>query len=1137
MAGESTTVQKSAIRRTHKWYKLVIVLIVALMGTGLAVYHIVTSAWFFKSVILPRVSRGVGAEITVKEAKIHPFSQIVLEGLLVKPAGFEPVFQLSTVKARYSLMRLLRGELAIDSLVIDSPEITIVRQGDGRSNIDPILNTLSGKPKVATPRKPVPPAPMKIDIGRVTISGGRITFINKSGKGSTFKLILEELQGDCVNLKNASTGTLSLKTMIRGSEETSNGEIVNSFVGSITNSIRMRISTDGQIENASVNNKYEVKSATGELAHLLGVGLTMVGEITTQNIQNLTIDFAQHSTPLGKILVYGPFNLKDGTGQITLCLVGISAPALELFAAPFGYKFGDTIINASNYITFANYSQSIATEGYVNVSKFSISRRDLSIPPMDFHANFRISYNGTTGELAIEKFEIDGYTNSKPLLQSRLTAPIKISRQTSLIPTYSSHFLTKVTDLDLGAWKTPISTFIPSGIINAQIELAPSTNNTGGTLNFATEWRGITLTVNSMAIQNLNGSCLGRLVLENLQNINIESLTFSLSRATNPLLQAHLAGQANLQQYLSNLKFRFEANLQNLSKLTMPPTINITSGTASLHGSLEGSLTNCNLAITGKLNSAKCIFLGQTLQPTDGEFSALVHRLGSEIMLKDLKLCLSQAGNSVFDLKGDGQLNTETRDITMKITVPVCTEPILTLATASLLKPGTIIPGNLFADAYLSKKGSAWESSITATVSNLLFKAGQEKFGPYNFGIHLASTGAGTTNFALTKGHFYIADPNGTSNAVTLTAFLQNPVPHGIQGSIKIAADRIDLTPYSKLIFQTRQPPAPAQQPPTQIVDPPPTRLPCANLEITAQMTSICLQEIDIKDLDLKVVLQPEVVSIHNLRCKINNAPLQADLKLDVGKPGYKYEFNLVSERLPLTPIINTFSTEYHGKATGELTAKADIRGQGLTGASLQKHLNGNLLLCVTNCTMRLIGQKATLLLTPLALALGIDDVLKASLTNFVLSVNLGQGAITIANCLLETDLFRAHTQGQIPIASELGNSRLNDLPIEIAIHSQLAQKSRLLPATALPSSNMVQLPIFAKLRGTLNKPEIYTDKAVIASFLAKSISTLPSAAATKTAEMLNMATQILQPSTNTNQPSTNPPALPFNPLEVLRRR
>ena len=58
----------------------------------IVLYFVATSAAFLKGVILPRVSKALNAEVTVGDASLSPFSQIILRRLQVRTAQINRAF-------------------------------------------------------------------------------------------------------------------------------------------------------------------------------------------------------------------------------------------------------------------------------------------------------------------------------------------------------------------------------------------------------------------------------------------------------------------------------------------------------------------------------------------------------------------------------------------------------------------------------------------------------------------------------------------------------------------------------------------------------------------------------------------------------------------------------------------------------------------------------------------------------------------------------------------------------------------------------------------------------------------------------------------------------------------------------------
>src|SRR2546426_4558763 len=97
----------TAPRRRRRWLRALGWFFGVLIVLLVVVYFVATSSAFFTGVILPRVSKAVNANITVSEASISPFKEVILRNLKVQTTGEEPLVTATEVRAQYSLMDII----------------------------------------------------------------------------------------------------------------------------------------------------------------------------------------------------------------------------------------------------------------------------------------------------------------------------------------------------------------------------------------------------------------------------------------------------------------------------------------------------------------------------------------------------------------------------------------------------------------------------------------------------------------------------------------------------------------------------------------------------------------------------------------------------------------------------------------------------------------------------------------------------------------------------------------------------------------------------------------------------------------------------------------------------------------------
>ena len=142
MANEPTTTS----RAPRRWLRCIGYIFGGLILLLLVAYFVGTSEWALKSIILPKASAAMNAQVTAEGASISPFSSVEIRGLKVQTTGAEPLVTAKLVRARYSLMDIIKGNISVSEVMVDSPVVNLVTAADGTSNLDPITKGAEQKP-------------------------------------------------------------------------------------------------------------------------------------------------------------------------------------------------------------------------------------------------------------------------------------------------------------------------------------------------------------------------------------------------------------------------------------------------------------------------------------------------------------------------------------------------------------------------------------------------------------------------------------------------------------------------------------------------------------------------------------------------------------------------------------------------------------------------------------------------------------------------------------------------------------------------------------------------------------------------------------------------------------------------------
>jgi hypothetical protein len=314
-------------------------------------------------------------------------------------------------------------------------------------------------------------------------------------------------------------------------------------------------------------------------------------------------------------------------------------------------------------------------------------------------------------------------------------------------------------------------------------------------------------------------------------------------------------------------------------------------------------------------------------------------------------------------------------------------------------------------------------------------------------------------------------------------------------------------------------------------------------LQITADATlnHLWLHDMAIENCQIAAKVDGGKINVDPCRLTLNGAPINATAALDLGIKGYTYDVAVKMDKVPIAPIADSLSPENRGKYQGVLITDSHIKGAGITGASLQKSLGGQVGLTFTNAMLRLVGPKTKLVVDPIAILLRIPEIANTPIDWLSLQSTVEAGTIKLSRAEVQSAAFQARTHGDIPIATVLTNSPLN-LPVEFSLRRTLAEPSNLVPPNTPTNANYVLLPDFVTVTGTIGDPSSKVNKLALGGVLLKSGEAVAEKLGVKTDGKTGAAIKGIeslltgQKPSGTNSSGTNQPPK-FNPLDLLKKR
>lgn len=978
------TMMTSAPRKRRGWLRAMAWVFGILIVLLVAGYVVATSVAFFKGVILPRVGKAIQAQVTVSDASISPFSQVILQNLKVQTTGSEPLVTIAEVRLCYSLMDILRGNIHVDEVTLASPTVTLVANPDGSSNLDPLLKSQQAKPAL---QKPLPAAkatgarPLQFDLRRFALTDATLRQVKNNRNGTRDAVEFSRVNVTLDDLKNGQTGKLGLTAVIR--VENTNGLLEAKLGGDYT----VALAADLKPTLIKGGTRLDVTRATGALADMAAFGAELDVEVTPTDIKGVALHFKKGDARLGELRLSGPFDMAKSEGSLSIELADIDKQLLNLASARSGLDFGRTAISSTNHIVLTKAGSVITASGRLAVSKFQLTRASQTTPQLDLDADYSVTVDRGQNTAVLRGLTLTGTQNGATLLKAELASPMQIGWGGSNNAVGDSSLTWAVSSLNLADWKPFLGEAAPTGIVNAKARLL---SQQGG--------KQLTFDVDS-GIDHLNVNAGGH-------HITDATITLQASgRAT------------DLKQF---------------------------------------DLTSCKLEVT---------------------------RQNQELV--------SVTGSGTYDKA------SETAD--MQVVAKVVLAPLF----QALALPGMSEFQGQFPATPLEAK-----MHVVASLLKHMVDVRQLQ-------VTLAPTARAT-------------------NQVQLSGQVDLSQANAIQGNLKLAADSLDFTGYYDVFMggrstvtagtaptssRTRATPVPASAPADAITEPAPVKLPLNNFTATATIRRLYLREVELADWQTTVTIDGGHVVLNPFKLALNGAPVNAMLDLDLGVQGWKYDWSLSAQAIPLAPLVNSFQPERKGILGGTLTAQAKLVGVGLTGASLQKNLAGQLDMSCTNLNLavdniqgdtvytRLLktlvstiavipdlandpSNTATALFSGLAGLGGAStssggsltaDLQKSPINVITLHGSAGSGRVNVLQATVQSPAFEAQAHdGTIMLAKVLNDSPLL-LPISVSLERTVAQRIRMAGHTA-PNATYAKLPDFLTMKGTLGNAKADIKYVALAS-------------------------------------------------------
>lgn len=676
----------------------------ALLVLLVVAYFVVTSAMFHKGVVLPRVAKLIGADLTVEDTSISPFSGVTLLGVKLQVPGGEPIFTAKEIRARYDLMAILGGTIAVEEAAVSGATINIVQHSDGAFNFTPIIKaTESKEPKPAKPATPST-AP-KLNIKSISVKDSTIRFAKSEKTGAK---TLAELAGVSVvvsNIQNGQTGKLTIGTDVKFEQTAGGTNTVDALAAKLASSFDFTLKPDLLPQGLKGNLRLDLTQARGGFADANGLATTLDLDLTMTEIKQLALKVARGQQQLASITASGPFDAMKQEGKLRLDVAGLDKNVLNIVGAKFGMNFENTRISLGSEVTVAKAGKAIAAAGQFAANEFSVTQQGQTTPPLDLKLAYQVAVDLTAQAATVGAFNLSGTHQQQPLLTATLSKPLAVSWSTNAASNVGdSEFALNVTGLNLADWRPFLGKVAPDGRVDVALQVAAQNMGKKLGVNLTANLAGLTAIAGTNKFSQLGASVSLKAVVDDFKQVNLELLDAKTTQQGQPLANVMAAGKYDVGTQEANLGVSVAASLTRAAMLVPVPGVKVAGGQLSFAGrvaqqvAIANKLTNTTQTVVGKLNLAD--FTGgyeqyafdrlTTAVDLDGDFVN-----GAQAVVRKLAVALSLAGQPAGTVEVAANYDLKKSAGTASVKVANLNEQLLRPVLAPSLGDMKLLSGNI----------------------------------------------------------------------------------------------------------------------------------------------------------------------------------------------------------------------------------------------------------------------------------------------------------------------------------------------------------------------------------------------------------------------------------------------------------
>lgn len=1090
----------------------------SLLASLIPLYFLITSSFFIRTVLLPKVSSSIGANIASESVSFSPFSSLEIRKLVLTPIGTEMLASIDLVRVRYSLTAILGGTLDISELTLENPVIQLIGQADGSFNLPK-----SGTSSKATPAGSTDSKPLSLNLRNLTIRNGTFRASTQSTNGTqstevtALSLALDRLGG-------STPGKLTLAAAI-----TTRLPDRSELTGRIEGAYEVNLNAALKPELLKGKLRTDFTSASGGLKDLSSLGAVLDLDATSSDLRQLQLNFLQDGKSFASVELTGTYDLPKKEASIFYKIGGIDRRVVRLGAPALPFDLGKTVLSAQGRVNLVQLGEQITSQGRLQINDLTLTSSNGVTPTLQIGLDYKGGVDLKEGSATVEKVELTGTQAGATLIAGALDRPMNLAWGSVSKGFRDSTFSLKLAALNSRDWTALTGPGLPSGTLSSSLTVRTDRDGRDLKATLDAVIEDIGAEVAGKPIRGLRSSIKLNAALLEFNQLGVSQFNLTIGRQQ--LQLANLTGSLNynLSGKESGVQASGELNLPALLAEAPVDSLNIASGRLRFSSAFSTKSGTTNVSVDLTLTD----FAGTVGKSNFKNYKAVVGLSadisGTSLSLQRLTIAPETGFNSggsltlsgQYDLaRGDGKISYQAVNLNENALAPFVAVPFLP---------------NRLTSIRLDASGSAAFSQNRTTadfdadlksdlqVSRLIVEdpAGHLPKKPLTLGLTL-DVAKKNSSVNLRKVLIDLGKTTNLLNQLTLAGQIDIAKTNPSPSAMSLKSDGLDLTSLFTLFMgdapstnSGTKSATPAPKVPTASVadgEPVPITLPFRQFTADIDIARILLKEINIAGLKGQIALTNGSIHLNPFLLKLNDAPISAKVLADLSVPGYSYDLDIKSGAIPLEPFINSFMPDRRGQIHGTVTLNTALKGTGVTGTNLASHLTGGFGFTATNLNLKLNEATSPLVKTIIGVVINIPRLIKdptAAVTGLLtrvtggspvatepwieqlqakpldvitLSGDVSGGTFAIKTARLQSAAFKAEASGGIQILPILTNSSLQ-IPVIIALERSLAAQASLLDPGTPTNAVFVPFPAFLTIKGTVGTPKADINYTALAGY------------------------------------------------------